>query len=151
MKTYLVTLILLVTCSFTYGQDIDYNLNGGYIANGYDLVSYFLGTPMKGKKEHVYQYEDIKLKFTNQSNLDLFKNEPEKYLPQYGGWCAYAIGAKDKKVKINPATFEITDNKLYLFYNSWGTNTLENWREEGATELKKKADINWEQLKFENN
>ena len=58
------------------------------------------------------------------------------------------IGAKGKKVSINPETFEIRDGKLYLFYNAWGTNTLEMWLEEGVKGLQEKADKKWEDLKF---
>ena len=69
------------------------------------------------------------------------------YVPQYGGWCAYALGAKAKKVSIDPETYEIRDGKLYLFYNAFFNNTLESWLEEGPKELQKKADKNWEKLK----
>ena len=151
MKTYSIIFLLTASCSVVFGQKINYNLKGGYIANGYDVVSYFSDSPMKGKKEFVYQYEDIKLKFSNQSNLDLFQSEPEKYLPQYGGWCAYALGTNGEKVKINPKTYDIIDGKLYLFYNSWGTNTLKSWKKEGPNELKQKADKNWGQIKYMNN
>ena len=53
---------------------------------------------------------------------------------------------KSKKVSIDPETYEIRDGKLYLFYNSWGTNTLESWIEESPDNLRKKACNNWEAL-----
>jgi hypothetical protein len=58
------------------------------------------------------------------------------------------MGAKNKKVSIDAETFEIRAGKLYLFYNSWGNNTLESWLEENPTSLKKKADINWQKTKY---
>ena len=70
-------------------------------------------------------------------------------MPQYGGWCAYAMADKGEKVSINPKTFEIRDGKLYLFYNSWGTNTLDLWKKENVKGLQKKADQNWELIKFQ--
>ncbi len=68
------------------------------------------------------------------------------YVPQYGGYCAYAIAVNNEKIRINPKTFQIIDNKLYLFYNRWGVNTLEKWNEEGAKKLQYQADNNWEKI-----
>jgi len=65
------------------------------------------------------------------------------YMPQYGGYCAYAIAKKGEKVSINPKTFEIRDNKLYLFYDMFFTNTLDMWLENNPEQLKKQADDNW--------
>ena len=74
----------------------------------------------------------------------------KKYTPQYGGYCAYAIAIKSKKVSINPESFEVKDGKLYLFYNAWGTNTLELWKKENKMKgLQIKADKNWEAIKLE--
>ena len=73
----------------------------------------------------------------------MFQKNPKKYIPQYGGYCAYAIGKSSEKVSINPKTFEIRNDKLYLFYNSWGTNTLKPWKQETPEKLKNQADINW--------
>jgi len=53
-----------------------------------------------------------------------------------------------KKVSIDPTTYEIRDNKLYLFYNVWRTNTLELWLKENPESLKNKSDINWVKAKF---
>ena len=85
----------------------------------------------------------------NISDLDTFKSAPNKYIPAYGGYCAYALGAKGERVAINPETFEIRDGKLYLFYNSWGINTFKMWQEGGAEQLKAKADKNWIKIKKE--
>ncbi|WP_363928617.1 YHS domain-containing (seleno)protein [Winogradskyella sp.] len=89
----------------------------------------------------------MKYKFASPKNLDIFLKTPEKYSPQYGGYCAYAVAVKSKKVNSDPETFEIRDGKLYLFYNSWGTNTLELWKKENVKGLQKKADQNWEAIK----
>ena len=63
-------------------------------------------------------------------NKKKFDGNPEKYMPAYGGWCAYAIGATKEKVKINPNTYKIIDGKVYLFYNKNFTNTLKLWNED---------------------
>ncbi len=148
MNKYILLLVISLASSTIYAQEIDYNLDGGYIAKGYDVVSYFDHSPQKGNKNFITAYQNAKLKFTNQKNLDLFKSNPEKYFPQYGGWCAYAMGAKGDKLTIDPKTYEIRDGKLFLFYNSWGNNTLNRWLEKNTAELKLKADKNWERTKY---
>src|SRR5690606_37810893 len=107
-----------------------YNTKKGFAANGYDVVAYFSNKAIEGNKSFTTKFDGVSYKFTSKENLNIFNKSPEKYLPQYGCYCAYAIGAKSDKVNINPETFEIKDGKLYLFYNAWGTNTLELWRKE---------------------
>jgi YHS domain-containing protein len=138
---YLVTILFLTISTTFLGQD--YNTKKGFVAEGYDVVSYFGNKAKKGDKSFTTTYDGVKFKFSSKENLETFKKEPKKYVPAYGGYCAYAIGAKAEKVSIDPETFEIRDGKLYLFYNSWGINTLELWQEEGAEKLKEKADKNW--------
>lgn len=124
----------------------DYNLEDGVMAKGYDLVSYFSGPPIKGSKENSFEYKGVKFCFSSSKNLETFKQNPEKYIPQYGGYCAYAIADKGEKVDINPKTFEIRDGKLYLFYNKMFTNTLEMWLAGDPVKLQKKANENWEKM-----
>ena len=83
--------------------------------------------------------------FSSQANKDLFLKSPANYEPQYGGWCAFAMGDYGEKVEINPETFKIIDGKLYLFYNAYFNNTLKSWNKD-ETNLKKKADANWKKL-----
>lgn len=146
MKQLAIFFTLLIGTVF-YGQEKDYNLKKGYIAEGYDVVSYFDNKAEEGEKEFTTTYEGAKFKFVSQQHLETFKKNPKKYISQYGGWCAYALGANNTKYDINPKTFEIRDRKLYLFYNAWGTNTLSKWEEEGAEKLKEKADQNWASYK----
>ncbi|RKF05115.1 YHS domain-containing protein [Tenacibaculum lutimaris] len=138
-----ITLLLLIISSALFSQKTEYYLKKGYIAEGYDVVSYFNKKPLEGNKKYQSIYDGVKFKFSSEKNLALFKENPTKYIPQYGGYCAYAIGKTGEKVSINPKTFEIRDGKLYLFYNSWGTNTLKLWLKENPEQLKKQADINW--------
>ncbi|WP_028891604.1 YHS domain-containing (seleno)protein [Tenacibaculum sp. 47A_GOM-205m] len=138
-----ITLLLLIISSTLFSQKTEYYLKKGYIAEGYDVVSYFNKKPLEGNKKYQTIYDGVKFKFSSEKNLALFKKNPTKYIPQYGGYCAYAIGKTGEKVSIDPKTFEIRDGKLYLFYNSWGTNTLKLWLKENPEQLKKQADINW--------
>ncbi|EDP70832.1 hypothetical protein FBALC1_08733 [Flavobacteriales bacterium ALC-1] len=127
-------------------QTIDYNTKKGFVAKGYDVVAYFDNTAKKGNSKYIVTNDGVKYKFTSQENLEKFIANPSKYIPQYGGYCAYAIAVKAKKVSINPETFEVRDGKLYLFYNSWGTNTLESWKKESPGKLQVKADKNWAKI-----
>lgn len=148
IKVFLLTTALLGS-SMAMGQTqkaAHYNLSGEQVAiSGYDAVSYFKGKPAKGKSQHEFVYNGVTYQFANESNLKLFETDPEKYGPQYGGWCAYAMGKTGEKVEINPKTYKIVDEKLYLFYNKFLTNTLETWNEDEKN-LKEKADKNWAQL-----
>ncbi|KJD35324.1 hypothetical protein PW52_11715 [Tamlana sedimentorum] len=146
MKLFLV-LCFLSVCTLQ-AQQIDYNLKKGYVAEGYDVVSYFKGTPVEGKKDLTTTYSGAKFKFSTTENLQKFKKDPERYIPQYGGYCAYAIAEKGEKIGIDPETYQIKDGKLYLFYNAWGINTLKSWKKAGDTKLQQLADNNWKSIKF---
>ncbi len=140
--------LLFITSIYTVSaQSIDYNLKKGFVAEGYDVVEYFNNKAIEGNKKFIAKHDNVSYKFTSKENLDTFNSNPKKYAPQYGGYCAYAVAVKGKKVDIDPETFEIRDGKLYLFYNSWGTNTLELWIEENAIELQMKADKNWKTIR----
>jgi len=145
MKNILIVLFLGFKLSFA--QSIDYNTKKGFAAEGYDVVAYFENEAVKGESNYETTYDGVKYKFASQEHLDMFNNDPETYIPQYGGYCAYAMGESGKKVDIDPKTFEIRDGKLYLFYNAWGTNTLELWLKDDVKGLQKKADQNWEAVK----
>jgi len=138
--------ISLFIISVTQAQT-DYNTKKGFIAEGFDVVSYFENKAEKGNKKFTTTYDGVKLKFISKDHLSLFTKQPEKYMPQYGGYCAYAIAEKGRKVSINPKTFEIRDGKLYLFYNSWGTNTLKSWLNKSPITLVNKADKQWHLIK----
>lgn len=148
MKKLILRIFILVGFS-VQAQDSVNKTRKGYAAEGFDVVAYFDNKAIEGSKEYKTSHQGAIYLFASKTNLNKFTANPVKYLPQYGGWCAYAIGAKGDKVSIDPKTFEIRDGKLYLFYNSWGTNTLELWNKEGAEQLKKQADINWEKIKLE--
>ena len=150
MKPIVLAILLTGTSFLSFGQKINYNLVNGYIAQGYDVVAYFSDKTIEGKVTYSTSYDGAKYKFINKENLAKFNSNPSQYTPQYGGWCASAMGSKGKKVSSDAETFEIRDGKLYLFYNSWGINTLESWLKENPTSLKKEADTNWKNIKHTN-
>lgn len=124
-----------------------FNLDqSGLAIEGYDPVAYFTTQKaLEGRKELSYAYEGVTYRFASAQDLDLFKASPLKYMPQYGGWCAYAMGASGEKVAVDPETFKLVDGKLYLFYNKFFNNTKKTWNKDEA-DLKQKADANWEKI-----
>lgn len=123
-----------------------FNINKFSLAlEGYDPVSYFSGEPKKGNANFTYSYNGIKYNFSSQKNLDVFKQSPDKYEPQYGGWCAYAMGLNGEKVEVDPVNYKITNGKLYLFYRNFFSNTLDDWNKNEKT-LNLNADVNWRKI-----
>jgi len=111
-------------------------------AAGYDVVAYFNNTPTAGNSNFQVEYKDAIYQFKNQSNKALFEMNPTCYVPQYGGWCAYAMGSNGEKVEINPESYSIEDKKLYLFYKTTFTDTKKKWMKKN-TPLKLEANQNW--------
>jgi YHS domain-containing protein len=120
-----------------------FNIEDGLAIQGYDPVAYFTqGKAVKGNKDLAVYDQGVTYYFATAANKEAFKKEPAKYEPQYGGWCAYAMGAKGEKVNIDPKTFKVLAGKLYLFYNRFFNNTLTEWNKDEA-HLKQEADKNW--------
>lgn len=119
------------------------NIDNDIAIQGYDPVAYFKqAKAIKGQNQLSVLQEGVLYYFASESNKQAFIKNPLAYEPQYGGWCAYAMGETGDKVAINPTTFKIINGKLYLFYNSFLNNTLKTWNKNQA-DLNKKADSNW--------
>lgn len=112
---------------------------------GYDPVSYHAGKPLKGKSSIKFIHKGVEYQFATAKNLEAFKSNPANFEPTYGGWCAFAMGAKGEKVEPDPTNFKLANGKLYLFYKSFFSNTLDDWNENEAN-LKKEADQSWAKL-----
>jgi len=90
---------------------------GGQALRGYDAVSYFeSGKPTLGSAKHVVTYKGSKFLFATAAHQKLFEADPEKYAPQFGGYCAYGT-ANGYKVSTQPDAFKVVDGKLYLNYD----------------------------------
>ena len=149
MKNILIVAVFFLT-SIGFSQQ-HVNTKKGYAAEGYDVVAYFSNEAKKGVEGFNTSFNGVKYKFSSQKNLEIFKKDPQQYIPQYGGYCAYAVAQKGEKVGVNPKTFQVVDGKLYLFYNSWGINTLDKWNDENPEALQKQADDNWKNIVMEGN
>ncbi|XVJ64837.1 MAG: YHS domain-containing protein [Lacibacter sp.] len=149
MKQLFVISLLLVS-GFAFAQDQlrvqQFNLEKGVAVKGYDPVAYFTqNKAVKGKAEFAVIHQGVKYYFSSNDNKEEFKKAPAKYEPQYGGWCAYAMGETGEKVDFDPETFKILNGKLYLFYNKFFNNTLPKWNKDEVN-LKTKADVNWKKF-----
>ena len=121
MKILMLTLSLLfsaLSATPVMAADAVYTSWKDNVAvGGYDTVSFFSGKPQKGKKEHVFYHADAEWHFFTQANLDLFKTNPDAFMPQYGGYCAWAV-ANNKLAKGSPKYWHVEDGKLYLNFNA---------------------------------
>jgi YHS domain-containing protein len=123
------------------------NVEKGLWVEGYDPVAYLVDQRAeKGNARYAFQLEGATFHFASQAHKDLFAADPARYLPQYGGWCAYAMGAKNEKVEVDPETFKAKNGKVYLFYNRFFTNTLDDWNAY-EPRLLPAADRNWKAFK----
>lgn len=152
MKVLIALLISVSISSHLHAQDDaairkkQFNLENGIAISGYDPVAYFKQhKAVKGRKDLAIYNQGVAYYFSSQENKEEFKKNPSVYEPQYGGWCAYAMGSSGEKVSVDPGTFKIINNKLYLFYNSFFNNTLKSWNR-NEKDLNAKADQNWSQL-----
>jgi YHS domain-containing protein len=146
-KVILVFMVIVLATGAGYAQSAlrskQFNLENGVAIQGYDPVAYFTqNKAVKGNRQFAASAEGALYYFSSASNKDLFLKDYKKYEPQYGGWCAYAMGANNEKVEIDPETFKILNGKLYLFYHSWSNNTLNKWNKNEVT-LRSNADKNW--------
>ena len=99
----------------------------GIAIRGFDTVAYFTeGKPREGSDEFTSAWQGATWKFASQEHLDIFKDNPEKYAPQYGGYCAYGV-AQDSLVKIEGDNWTIVDDKLYLNYDD---DLQEKWEKD---------------------
>jgi YHS domain-containing protein len=143
---HLILAFLLGAAFQSYGQSTKhFNLENGVAIQGYDPVAYFSNKAIKGNKSYSASFHGAVYYFSTNENKKSFELNPSKYEPQYGGWCAFAMGDTGKKVEIDPGTFKIIDGKLFLYYNAYFNNTLKSWNKDEKN-LKAKADKNWSNI-----
>jgi YHS domain-containing protein len=111
--------------------------------HGYDPVAYFkVGKPVAGSKEFSYDYNGATWHFSSKENLETFKANPEKYSPQYGGYCAFGA-SQGHKAATEVDAWSIVNDKLYFNYNK---SVQAQWKK-NQSELIKKADETWPTIK----
>ena len=148
------SIIVLALVSFFAGTAQAQNISpvdeNGLAIGGYDVVAYFSNEAVKGMDIYTAQYKEVTYHFSTEENRDAFKANPAKYAPQFDGYCAWGVGARDAKFPINPETFDIVDGKLYLFFNGPFAgkrfNTVLLWYDE-TTKLQAAAHRKWPNVK----
>jgi len=140
MKIQFFIGFIFLTSLHLYAQVDPVDKNGVAIA-GYDVVSYFSSDkPLKGNQQFKANYKGVVYYFSSEENLKLFKATPQKYVPQYDGYCALAV-SYGKKISIDPLTYKVTGDRLFLFYNGKTSrgkiNSLDIWNRNEAKLLKK--------------
>lgn len=131
-----------------------YNVDEDKVAvQGYDVVSYFEDEiAEEGTSFYWTTYDGAIYHFASKQHLQLFVENPRKYLPKYGGWCAYGMsldkskdGYTPNKYPIDPESFMIIEGELYLFYNAGGYDALKLWEKDEAVRLER-ANKFWDKI-----
>jgi YHS domain-containing protein len=116
--------------------------NNGLAIQGYDPVAFFIdGKPVKGKPEFPARHNGALYYFASKEHRDLFKADPAKYEPAFGGYCAYGV-SRNKLVGIDVDAFQIVNNRLLLQYSK---GVREDFNKDTKGNLTK-ADGNWPAL-----
>jgi hypothetical protein len=121
------------------------NAPRGLAVQGFDVVAYFTdGQPVRGSAYYVQRWRDVEWRFASAEHRDAFAADPERYAPQYGGFCAYGV-AQGALVDVDPTAWRIVDGRLYLNVNhsvsrTWSADIPGNIRQ---------ADQNWPRLRTE--
>lgn len=115
---------------------------------GYDPVSYFPeggSRPRKGLISIATEHEGVTYRFATEEHKAAFVKHPARYVPAYGGWCAWAVGALGKRVDVDPESYIIKDGRLLVFYRDPALDARAMFRED-EDGLYRKAEANWPAL-----
>ncbi len=140
LRMFMVLLVIGLASSIHANPNFERN---GLAIDGYDPVAYFTEQkPVKGLPEFRVESESSTFQFASAAHRDAFAADPSKYVPQYGGYCAYGM-AKGYKASIDPAAFTIVGDKLYLNYSE---TVRSQWLSDIPGYIRK-ADANWPDVK----
>lgn len=126
LKTLLISITLMCSIpAFAADDPIETGTFNNYAIYGYDTVAYFTqNKAVKGNKNISYEWRGAEWHFSSNENLKMFKGDPEKYAPQYGGYCAYAM-SDGRLVGVDEDAFTILDGKLFMNYSK---SVMKEWR-----------------------
>lgn len=152
MKTLLKSAMIATTMAFgtttlalsvpAFAAD-EINLNTGVAVQGYDVVSYRTDAgPQLGSDQFTATFDGATYRFASEANLDTFNSNPARYVPAYGGFCAYGV-AKGKKFEIDPTAYSVVDDVLYLNFNK---SIQKKWNRKQAKYIDQ-AEDNWTDIR----
>jgi YHS domain-containing protein len=144
MKKSVISLsVMFLVVANVFAQKSEVFVSSDAAIRGYDPVAYFSqGKPVKGSKEHAVSWNGATWYFSSAANQAAFKSMPEKYAPQYGGYCAYGL-SQGHKAPIDPEAWTILDGKLYLNYSKDVKSTWDKDRPKYIQD----ANTNWPKIK----
>ena len=124
-----------------------YNLpSSGVALEGYCPVAYFaVNKPVMGKPEHASTHNGVTYHFVSVDAKRAFDADPEKYIPAYGGWCAFGMSVQDK-FPVDPRNFKIVNGKLLLFLKNKDVDALKLWNKGDEREATSKAVAHWKKV-----
>ena len=149
MRIYSFSAMVLLTISSVFAQDKKANNidNSNIALQGYSPVSYLdLGLAQKGIKDYKSEYNKVIYYFTSADQKKAFDKNPQKYLPQYGGYCAFGVYA-GAKFRPDPNKFIVKDGKYFLYLYNLELDAQQLWlSENNHAKLVNKANENWKKL-----
>lgn len=142
-RVVMMTMFVFVATAALVAQKPAVYSKDGFAIRGYDAVSYFTeGKAVKGDEKISLKWNDATWLFSSEKNRDAFKANPDKYAPQYGGYCAYGL-SRGYKAPTEADAFSVVDGKLYLNYN---LDVRKEWSKDQKGYIEK-ADKNWPEVK----
>lgn len=153
IKSTFILVAFLMSTTLIAQDKMANNIDNSNIAlQGYSPVSYLdLGLAQKGNKNFKSEYQKISYYFTSADQKATFDKNPSKYLPQYGGFCAFGTYA-GAKFRVDPNKFLVKDGKYYLYLNNVELDALQLWHaENNHSKLVNTANANWKKLQKTHN
>ncbi len=120
--------------------------SSGVALEGYCPVAYFaVNKPVRGKPEYASTHNGVTYHLVSADAKRAFDADPEKYIPAFGGWCAFGMSVEDK-FPVDPTNFKIVDGRLMLFLRNKNVDAVALWNQGNEKELIMKSDAHWKSV-----
>ena len=120
--------------------------SSGVALEGYCPVAYFaVNKPVRGKPEYASTHNGVTYRLVSADAKRAFDADPDKYIPAFGGWCAFGMSVEDK-FPVDPTNFKIVDGRLMLFLRNKNVDAVTLWNRGNEKELIAKSDAHWKSV-----